>query len=81
MATGFKSFEPKKDAEGLSLTLQVERRITGQTDKGGITYDRDEGVPLQINSWPYEAKSFSEQRLLEDHPLLKERTGKGGGGS
>ena len=57
-----KTYRPKADAEGLSLTVQV----------GGDV----DGHPLDVSSWPYSTDDGREQRVLDAHPLITDQPAK-----
>lgn len=71
MADSFKSFEPKAGVDE-SLTVDVVLPPVEVVDEEGrVTLDRREGEPVTIAEWPHTAASSQEERLLDNHPLLK----------
>lgn len=70
-----KTYRPKADAEGLTLTVEVGGDVDGK-----VLNISPEG--RQGKSWPYSTEDYREQRILDEHPLVtdqpapkKERSG------
>lgn len=76
----FKSFEPRAGVdEGLTIDLNTPR-VEKRGEDGEIVldrygapeYDRAEGAALSISEWPFTARSDAEERVLDNHPLVKQ---------
>jgi hypothetical protein len=100
-----KTYRPKSGNEGLVVTVNIERRVVGYADSDGkkvslnneaglaqgLTpiFDRAEGEPLEISTWPYTTEVEAEQVALDQIDVLTDQAppkktsgaSDGGGGS
>lgn len=89
----FQTYEPVKDAEDLVLEINVPRvQLVDDhgnplfDEDGNAVFDRGEGEALRLggddgHSFPFQARTGSEEAALGAHPLLRKskQEAKGGG--
>ena len=61
-----KTYRPKADAEGLSLTASLGGDVDGRALN--ISPEGKQG-----SSWPYTTDDHREQRILDAHPLVTDQ--------
>ena len=68
-----KTYRPKADAEGLTLTANIGRHQVDVDEGGNAVFDREPGEVFEVSKWPYTTENPAEIAYLDEHDKVTDR--------